>query len=99
VKPTSRHPFVTEPITLTKKDLGFWIGMALWIAPALVVLIVWAIWGMPWKRRTAIVAHPAAAESPAVEQASPIGPAGERNRKLSVLFGSTAQFGVHSSKP
>jgi hypothetical protein len=32
--------FVSEPITLTKKDLGFWIGMALWIGPPLFPLLV-----------------------------------------------------------
>jgi hypothetical protein len=107
VRPTSGRPYyvtehyVTEPITLTKKDLDFWIGMALWIAPSLLVLIVWAIWGVPWERRTAIVAHHAAAEAPAVERASSngIGASGERHTKLSVLFGSTGKFGVHSSQP
>jgi hypothetical protein len=44
MKATSRHPFVAEPVALTKKDLGFWIGMAVWIAPPLLVLmIVWTI--------------------------------------------------------
>ena len=39
-----KHPFVSEPIALAKKDLGFWIGMAAWIAPPLLlVIIVWAI--------------------------------------------------------
>ena len=38
-----RYPFVAEPVALTKKDLGFWIGIGAWIAPPLLVLIVWAI--------------------------------------------------------
>jgi hypothetical protein len=104
VKPTSRRRFVSEPITLTKKDLGFWIGMALWIGPPLfplLVLIVWAIQDVPWQGRTATIADHAAAEAPAVERASSngIGPAGERHTNLSVLFGAPAKLGVHSSQP
>jgi hypothetical protein len=104
VEPTSRSRFVSEPITLTKKDLGFWIGMALWIGPPLfplLVSIVWAIRDVPWQGRTATIADHAAAEAPAVERASSngIGPVGERHRNLSVLFGAPAKLGVHSSQP
>jgi hypothetical protein len=100
VKATNRRLFVEEPIALTKKDLGFWIGMAVWIAPPLLVVTAWAIWGVPWQRRTATIAHHAAAEAPAVERASSngIGPAGERHTKLTAPFGAMAQFGVHSSQ-
>ena len=86
---------------LTKKGVGFWAGMALWIAPPLLVLIVWATWGLPGERRTDIVAHRAAAEAPTVERASSngIGPAGERHTNLSVFFGAPAKLGVHSSQP
>jgi hypothetical protein len=37
------HPFVAEPVVLTKKDLGFWIGMAVWLTAPLLVLIVWTV--------------------------------------------------------
>jgi|SoimicMinimDraft_8_1059736.scaffolds.fasta_scaffold1030017_1 hypothetical protein len=43
VPPNMRRPFVAEPVVLTKKDLGFWIGMAVWITPPLLVLIVWTV--------------------------------------------------------
>jgi hypothetical protein len=32
-----------EANSVTKKDLHFWIGMAAWIAPPLLLLVVWAI--------------------------------------------------------
>jgi hypothetical protein len=90
VRPTSRHPFVSEPVTLTKKDLGFWIGMVLWIGPPLLpllVLIVFAIRDVAWQRPTATVAHHATAEAPAkLSDASSngIGSAGERHSKRNV---------------
>ena len=43
VPPNMRRQFVAEPVVLTKKDQGFWIGMAVWITPALLVLIVWTV--------------------------------------------------------
>ncbi len=43
VPPNKRRPFVAEPVALTKKDLGFWIGMAVWVTPPLLVLLVWTI--------------------------------------------------------
>ena len=67
-EPTSSHPFVSEPVTLTKKNLGFWIGLALWIDPPLLpllVLIVFSIRDVPWKGPTAIDARGATAEAPA----------------------------------
>jgi hypothetical protein len=42
VKATSRDQFVSKPIALTTKGLGFWI-MALWRLTPLLVLIVLAI--------------------------------------------------------
>jgi hypothetical protein len=91
--------FVQHNEMLTKKDVGFWIGMALWIAPPLLVLIVWATWGLG-ERGTDIVAHHAA-EAPAVERASSngVGPVAERHTHLNVLFGAPAKLGVHSSQP
>jgi hypothetical protein len=89
---------------LTKKDLGFWIGMALWIGPPLLpllVLIVWAIRDVPWQGRPATIAHPATAEAPAkFSEASSngIAPADKRHAKRSVLFDATVKFGVHSSQ-
>jgi hypothetical protein len=101
VRPASRRPFVSEPITLTKKDVGFWLGMALWIAPLALVLIVWAACGVPGERRTDIVAHLAVAEAPAVERASSngIGPAAEQHTNLRVFFGAPAKLGVHLGQP
>jgi hypothetical protein len=97
VEPTSRSRFVSEPITLTKKDLGFWIGMALWIGPPLfplLVLIVWAIRDVPWQGRTATAAHHATFEAPAkFSDASSNGtaPADEQHSKRRVP--STPQRG------
>jgi hypothetical protein len=42
VRATSGRPLVAEPTALRKKDLGFWLGTAVWIAPPLLALIVWA---------------------------------------------------------
>jgi hypothetical protein len=42
VKATRERRFA-EANTVTKKDLRFWIGMAAWIAPPLLLLVVWAI--------------------------------------------------------
>jgi hypothetical protein len=104
VRRTSRHPFVSEPVTLTKKNLGFWIGMALWIGPPLfplLVLIIGAIRDVHWQGPTATIAHHATAEAPAkLSDASSngIGSAGERHSKRNVLFDRTAKFGIHSSQ-
>jgi hypothetical protein len=90
VKSTSRTPFVSEPVTLTKKDLGFWIGMALWIGPPLfplLVLIVCAIPDVPSQGPTATIARHATAEAPAKlseRSSNGIGPADERHSKRSV---------------
>jgi hypothetical protein len=76
-------------VTLTKKDLGFWIGMALWIGPPLLpllVLIVFSIRDVPWQGPPATVDH-ARAEAPAkLSDASSkgIGPTGERHSKRNV---------------
>jgi hypothetical protein len=40
VKKTGRPPFVAEPIALTPKDLRFWIGFVVWIAPPLLLLVL-----------------------------------------------------------
>jgi hypothetical protein len=104
VKPTSGRPFVSEPVTLTKKDLGFWI-VALWIGPPLfplLLLIVSAIRGVPWQGRTATIAHHVKAETPATfseASSNGSGPADERHTKRNVLFDATEKFGVHSSQP
>jgi hypothetical protein len=104
VRPTSRRPFVSEPVTLTKKDLGFWIGMALWIGPPLfplLMLIVWAIRDVPWQGPTATIAHHAPAEAAAKfsdASSNGIAPADERHTKRSVLFDATAKSGIHSSQ-
>src|SRR6476660_4454964 len=77
-------------VTLRKKDLGFWIGMALWIGPPLfplLVLIVWAIRDVPWQGPTATVTHHATAEAPAKLSdawSNGIGSAGERHSKRNV---------------
>ena len=41
--PNMHRPFVAEPVALTRKNLGFWIGIAVWIATPLLVLIVWTV--------------------------------------------------------
>src|SRR4026207_1528017 len=88
--PTSGGPFVSEPITLTKRDLGFWIGMALWIGPPLfplLVLIVFSIRNVSWKGPTPIDARGATAEAPAKlseKLSNGIGSADERHSKRSV---------------
>ena len=90
VRRTSRHPFVSEPVKLTKRDLGFWIGMALWIGPPLLpllVLIVWTIWDVHWQGPTATIAHHATAEAPAKlseRSSNGIGSAHERHSKRNV---------------
>ena len=90
VRRTSPHPFVSEPVKLTKKDLGFWIGMALWIGPPLLpllVLIVFSIRDVPSEGQTATIAHHAMAEAPtklSQRSSSRIGPAGERHSKRNV---------------
>ena len=90
VKSTSRTPFVSVPVTLTKKDLGFWIGMALWIGPPLfplLVLIVCAIPDVPSQGPTATIAHHATAEAPAKlseRSSNGIGSAHERHSKRNV---------------
>ena len=90
MKSTSGPPFVSEPVTLTKKDLGFWIGMALWIGPPLfplLVLIVFSIRDVPWKGPTAIDARGATAEAPAKlseRSSNGIGSAHERHSKRNV---------------
>jgi hypothetical protein len=90
VRRTSRHPFVSEPVKLTKRDLGFWIGMALWIGPPLLpllVLIVWTIWDVPWQGPPATIAHHATAEAPAKlseRSSNGIGSAHERHSKRNV---------------
>ena len=103
-EPTSSHPFVSEPVTLTKKNLGFWIGLALWIDPPLLpllVLIVFSIRDVPSEGQTATIAHHAMAEAPtklSQRSSSRIGPAGERHSKRNVLFGARAKFGIHSNQ-
>jgi hypothetical protein len=90
VKPTSRGPFVAEPVTLTKRDLGFWISMALWTGPPLfplLLLIVCAIRDVPWQGQTATMAYHATAEAPAkLSQtlSNGIGSADERHSKRSL---------------
>jgi hypothetical protein len=90
VKSTSGPPFVSEPVTLTKKDLGFWIGMALWIGSPLfplLVLIVCAIRDVPSQGPTATIARHATAEAPAKlseRSSNGIAPADERHSKRSV---------------
>jgi hypothetical protein len=90
VRRTSRHPFVSEPVKLTKRDLGFWIGMALWIGPPLLpllMLIVFSIRDLHWQAPPATVAHNATAEAPAKlsdASSSGIGSAGERHSKRNV---------------
>ena len=90
VRRTSPHPFVSEPVKLTKKDLGFWIGMALWIGPPLLpllVLIVFSIRDLHWQGPPATVGHHATAEAPAkLSNASSngIGSADERHSKRNV---------------
>ena len=97
-------PFVSEPVKLTKKDLGFWIGMALWIGPPLLpllMLIVFSIRDLHWQGPPATVAHNATAEAPAKlsdASSSGIGSAGERHSKRNVLFGARAKFGIHSNQ-
>ena len=89
-EPTSSHPFVSEPVTLTKKNLGFWIGLALWIDPPLLpllVLIVFSIRDLHWQGPPATVAHHATAEAPAKlseRSANGIGSAHERHSKRNV---------------
>ena len=96
--------FVSEPITLTKKDLGFWIGMVLWIGPPLfplLVLIVWAIRDVPWQGPPATIAHHATTEAPAKfsdASSNGIAPAHKPHTKRSVLFDGTAKFGIHSTQ-
>jgi hypothetical protein len=90
VRRTSPHPFVSEPVKLTKKDLRFWIGMALWIGPPLLpllVLIVFSIRDLHWQGPPATVGHHATAEAPAkLSNASSngIGSADERHSKRNV---------------
>ena len=104
VRRTSSHSFVSEPVTLTKKNLGFWIGLALWIGPPLVpllVLIVFSIRDVPSQGPTATAAQHATAEPPAKfsdASSNGIPPADERHTKRSVLFDARAKFGIHSNQ-